>query len=62
LIEHAVDTHGPIERAFEAVRVSPRSEMTAWIGVPNQDDLLYKKESDYWSNWKGSIYRSAGQA
>jgi hypothetical protein len=62
LARPVIEAHGPIERAFDGVRISPGAAMSAWIAAPDQDDLLYKKDDQYWFNWQGSIYRSAPPA
>lgn len=59
MAERAVEIHGPIENAFDDVRISSRTTMDRWVRVPDQENLLYKAENTYWSKWRGSIYRPA---
>jgi Glycosyltransferase sugar-binding region containing DXD motif len=60
--EAAVAAHGPLERAFDGVRISSRGAMSHWIRTPDRADLHYKNEDDYWFNWQGSIYRTGSEA
>jgi hypothetical protein len=52
--ERAVERHGPLEKAFEGVRLSPRAEMLARIHKP---EYRYQTAERHWAHWEGSIFR-----
>lgn len=57
-VERAIDMYGPIERAFDGVRVSTHEDSTAFVMAPGRRNLPYKAGAQHWTNWRGSIYLS----
>lgn len=54
----ALADHGSAA-ALAGVSISSRAEMLTWVRRP-ETELPYKRDDQYWANWKGSIFRPAG--
>lgn len=55
-IREAIGDHSRVAAAFDAVRVLPNAEIPTTVGGGGSH-LAYKKTTDHFPNWPGSIYR-----